>query len=72
MADRSQTSGKPREQIKMRIDFVDLTHWDEDPINFNAAKADGCLGVIFKVTESDNYADPTTNRASKRRARPVC
>jgi GH25 family lysozyme M1 (1,4-beta-N-acetylmuramidase) len=43
----------------MRIDFVDLPHWDEDPIDFDAAAADGCLGAIFKVTENDDYVDPT-------------
>jgi len=53
-----------------RIDFVDLSHWDVDPIDFALAKKAGCLGVIFKVTEDDNCVDPTytSRKAAARRA----
>src|SRR5262245_20678644 len=37
---------------------VDLSHWDPAD-DYDAVKADGIAGVIYKATEGDNYTDPT-------------
>lgn len=37
---------------------VDLSHWDPAD-NYDAVKADGIVGVIYKATEGQGYTDPT-------------
>jgi len=43
---------------------VDLSHWDVVD-SFEDAKNDGVVGIIHKATESNNYFDPTYNKAQK-------
>jgi lysozyme len=37
---------------------VDLSHWDPAD-DYEAVKADGIVGVIYKATEGQSYTDPT-------------
>src|SRR5262245_54414168 len=37
---------------------VDLSHWDPAD-DYEAVRADGILGVIYKATEGQGYTDPT-------------
>ena len=37
---------------------VDLSHWITSD-DYDAVKADGIVGVIFKATEGQTYNDPT-------------
>ena len=38
---------------------VDLSHWQEDPIDFAEMREGGTRGVILKCTEGTTYDDPT-------------
>jgi lysozyme len=46
-----------------RVVFVDISHHNDGPhggpVDFNAVKASGVLGVVLKATQSNNYRDPT-------------
>jgi lysozyme len=42
-----------------RSDFLDLSHWDVDPLDWDLMQVDGVKAIIFKVTESTGYVDPT-------------
>jgi lysozyme len=37
---------------------IDISHWQPDPINWDALKANGTMGVIHKATEGTSYVDP--------------
>jgi len=50
----------------LRNDFLDISHWNDDPADWQELKRNGVKGIIFKVTESTGYKDPTY--ASRRQA----
>lgn len=43
----------------MRLDVIDLSHWQDSEPDFNKARAAGLVGVILKATEGTGYVDPT-------------
>jgi GH25 family lysozyme M1 (1,4-beta-N-acetylmuramidase) len=44
---------------------VDLSHHNKSP-NFERAKADGVVGVIYKATQDQSGVDPTYKNSRKR------
>ena len=51
----------------MRLDVIDLSHWDDqyDP-DYARARSAGLVGVILKATEGPNYVDPTFLKQQER------
>lgn len=37
---------------------IDISHWQDDPIDWAKLKANGTVGVIHKATEGTGYTDP--------------
>jgi lysozyme len=42
--------------------FIDVSHWQPDPIDWQAVRASGVVGVIHKATEGESYVDPTLHK----------
>jgi lysozyme len=49
----------------MRLDVIDLSHWQAHIPDFAKAKAAGLVGVILKATEGLNYVDPVFETRKK-------
>lgn len=55
--------------LKRRTLFVDLSNNNADPIDWHTIKHAGVFGAMLKVSEGDNYVDPTFHqRAARARA----
>lgn len=41
----------------LRVDYVDISHWQSGSLDFRAAERAGCLAVIHKATQGTRYVD---------------
>jgi GH25 family lysozyme M1 (1,4-beta-N-acetylmuramidase) len=47
--------------VRLRVDGVDLSHWQSGQLDFHRAKDAGVKWVYHKATEGDGYRDPNYN-----------